>query len=234
MTRAVFLAGAALAGIVSAQSVDEIVARAIAARGGAERLRSLRSQRLTGTIAFANETPAAFSVEILRPGSIREELGTGTNRIIRVTDGESGWIQIGSASPAPLATEDVRSMSAAADLEGPLLDYARKGHSIELFGQAQVGGRDAHKVLVRLKDRPLRTVYIDTESFLEIKWESTTLRDGREFLVESLFTDYRRVNGIMCAFRILSITAGTRIRQTLVLDRIEINPAIDASRFSQP
>ena len=233
MIRSAVLCALAL-GSLCAQSADEIVARAITARGGAGRLRSLRSQRLTGTIAFATETPAPFTVEIVSPRSIREELGAGTNRIIRVTDGESGWIKIGNSESTPLAPEDVRSMSAGADLEGPLLDYARKGHSIELFGQAKVGGRDAFKLVVRLKGGPLRTVYIDTESFLELKWESTVVRDGREYLVESLFTDYRRVKGVMCAFRILSVTTGTPIRQALVFDQIEINPPIDPARFGQP
>jgi len=217
-----------------AQTVDQIVSKAIAARGGAERIRALRSQRLTGAMTFATEPPAAFIVEIKRPGRIREELGSGANRIIRVTDGETGWIKIGNQESAALSVDDIRALSASADLEGPLLDHKLKGNSVEAFGEGKVGELDAFKLVVRMKDVSLRTVYIHTESYLELKWESTVIREGREFLVESHFSDYRNVNGLKCAFRIRSSTAGTPIRQSIVFDRIEVNPTLEEDRFTRP
>ena len=54
---------------VRAQSVDEIVARALAARGGADRIRALRSQRLTGSISFGAEDGSPLQVEMKRPCS---------------------------------------------------------------------------------------------------------------------------------------------------------------------
>jgi len=41
---------AVLGGIVSAETVDEVVAKNLAARGGLEAIRALRSVRLTGTV----------------------------------------------------------------------------------------------------------------------------------------------------------------------------------------
>ena len=52
--------------------------------------------------------------------------------------------------------------------------------------------------------------------------------------MESLFHDYRDVDGIKCAYRIDSNTLGTPIKQKIVFERIEINPPIADTRFTNP
>jgi hypothetical protein len=75
-----------------AQSVDDVVAKAIVARGGIKRIKALNSQRLSGTISLAGGSAGPFVVEMKRPGLIRESVTLGGKSMIRTTDGDVGWV----------------------------------------------------------------------------------------------------------------------------------------------
>ena len=87
-----------------AQSVDDVVAKAIVARGGIKKIKSLNSQRLTGRISFSSGEGGPFSVEMQRPGKMRERLTLNGKIIIRTTNGKAGWIVNGDSDPARLQT----------------------------------------------------------------------------------------------------------------------------------
>jgi hypothetical protein len=216
-----------------AQDVDQIVARVLMVRGGEAKIRAIRTERLTGRIALGGET-GTLRVEIARPSSIREEFISGPDAVARPTDGQTGWVRIGDGEVKPLLAEDVRTMIASADLDGPLLDYKAKGTRIEYAGLADVDGGKAFKLIVHLKDGTTRTDYINNQTYLEVKWEGTLQTGGKLYSVESYFRDYREVDGIQCAFRIESNTLGTPVKQKLMFDRIEINPPIPPERFKKP
>jgi hypothetical protein len=77
---------------VLAQSVDDLVSKAIAARGGVKRIKSINSQRLTGKISLRGGASGPFVVEMKRPGMMRETVTLGDKSMIRITDGVTGWV----------------------------------------------------------------------------------------------------------------------------------------------
>src|SRR5271165_1226587 len=78
--------------VMLSQSVDEVVAKAINARGGIKRIKSLNTQRLTGTISLSGGSAGPFVVEMKRPGMMREMVTVGGKFMIRTTDGLSGYV----------------------------------------------------------------------------------------------------------------------------------------------
>lgn len=219
---------------LSGQRVDEIVDRAVAARGGAAKIRAIKTQRLSGRISFASDSPNAFSVEIRRGGSIREEFVAAGAKLIRVSDGKTGWVRVGQDAPVPIQAADLKSLAGSADIDGLLIDYKEKGTQIAYAGIVEIEGQKNYKLVITPKDGPGRTDYIDTRTYFETKWEGTISANGKELQVESFFRDYRDVDGIKIAFHIDSNTLGTNINQKIVFDRIEINPQIDDERFTTP
>jgi hypothetical protein len=210
-----------------AQSVDDIVAKAIVARGGVKRIKSLHSQRLTGRISLNKGESGPFAVEMKRPGMMRETLTLGDKSMIRTTDGIVGWA-VGSLrdlmEPKQVSAEELRNLAGSADFEGPLVDYKEKGNKIELAGKEKIGKRMAYKLVISMKNGENRLDFIDSKSHLEVKWQG--LVDGNMF--ESYFRDYREVKGLMYAFEIESKN------QKIVLDKVEVNPKLDDARFSKP
>ena len=240
MTRIVVLLAAGLALAVAAshaQTVDEIVARNLAARGGVQRLHAMQTQRLIGRIAFGADSAMPFVVEIKRPGKMRNEILMQGQIVIQTTGGASGWTVnplSGSSGVRPLSPDELHNMAGGADIEGPLVDYASKGNRVELMGKVQVEGKDAWKLRVTLADGDVRYDYVDAESYLETKWEGTVRNNGREIGVESWFRDYRPVNGVMISWLIDSDTPGTAYTQKIVFDSVTVDQPIDDTRFDRP
>lgn len=209
-----------IAALMLTQSVDAIVSKAIAARGGMKRIKSLNSQRLSGRISLAGGT-GAFIVEMKRPGMARETVTIGDKSMIRITDGVLGWV-VGSLrnlnEPQQLSPEELHNLNA--DLEGPLVDYKAKGNRIELIGKEKIGKRKAYKLVISMKNGDNRIDFIDAKSYLELEWKGLTF--------ESYFRDYREVKGLMYPFE---IDSGS---QKIMLDKVEVNPKLDDARFQKP
>jgi hypothetical protein len=213
--------------LMLAQSVDDVVAKAIEARGGIKKIKALNSQRLTGTIAIAGGSAGPFVVEMKRPGMMRESVTLGAKSMIRTTNGEVGWV-VGSLRdvlvPQQVTPEELHNLAGSADFEGPLVNYKEKGHRIELAGKEKIGKRLAYKLVIYMKNEENRIDFIDCKSYLEVKWQG--LVSGNLF--ESYFKDYRPVKGLMYAFE---IDSG---QQKIVLQTVDVNPKLDAARFEKP
>ena len=219
-----------------AQSVDDIVSKAIAARGGMEKLKSVQTQRLTGTLAIRDNPPAPFMVEMKRGGKMRQEATIQGQSDLRVTDGTTGWKvnAENGGNPQPLSPGELKNMAGGADIDGPLVDYQAKGNKIELEGKEKVDGSDAYKLKITQKDGQVRYDYVDATSYLEVKWQGEIDGGDRKYVAESFFKDYRPVNGVMYHYRIDSDTLGTPYTQKLVFDKIEVNLPLDDALFGKP
>ena len=228
---------AAVSGVLPAQTVDGIIARNLAARGGADRLRAMQTQRLVGHISFGSDTAMPFVVEIKRPGRLRNEIVVDQQTIIRAIEGDAGWAfnpLAGDSGPRPLTADELRNMADDADLEGPLLDYIAKGNLIELMGKDPVEGRPAWKLKVTLRSGDVQYDYLDAESWLEVKWEGSVRNAGRPQAIETIFRDYRPVNGVMVPWLMDSSTPGTAYTQRIVFDSVAVDQPIDDARFAEP
>jgi outer membrane lipoprotein-sorting protein len=156
---------------------------------------------------------------------------------VQAYDGKTGW-QImpfqGKKDPEATGEDDTKALAEQADIDGPLVDYKAKGNKVELLGKEPVEGTDAYKLKVTLKNGEVRTISLDADSFLEIKVESKrTIRDT-EREAESTLGDYKEVEGMMMPFSVESGMKGAPQKQKITIEKIEINPAIDDSRFKMP
>jgi outer membrane lipoprotein-sorting protein len=234
-TIALILLTAILSLIAVAQTADEVIAKSVSARGGMDKLKAVQSQRLTGQIAFGSEAQGTLTVEMKRPGKVREELTINGETLIRTSDGKAGWVInpfAGKNEAVPLGADEMGNMAQKADFDRPIVDYKAKGNQVEQMGKEKVEGKDAYKLKVTLKDGQVRYDYLDCDSYLEVKWEGKLTVQGKEFEAESYYRDYKPVQGVMYPFLIDSNSGDTK--QTITFDKIEINPALDDARFGKP
>ncbi len=220
----------------AAITVDEIISKNLKARGGLASIKSLRGQKIAGHISLG-DAEGPFRVEMRKPGKIREELELNGRLIVRTLSGGAGWVfnpLRDMVEPAKLDADDVRNMTTSADMEGPLVDYKIKGNLIKFAGTVNIEGRDAYKLVVMERNGRIRNDYIDCETFLVVKWEGKLTEDGKEYTMESYFRDYRMVDGLAFAFLINSLTVETQLKQRIVIESIELNPASDEAIFGKP
>jgi hypothetical protein len=224
--------------LASAQTADEIVNKVLAARGGVARIKAVHSQRISGTINFGPGADGPFLVELERPGKMHIEATIQGQTLIRSYDGKStGWILnpfTENKGVQPMSAEDISNISDESDFDGPLVDYKQKGNLIALVGKEDVDGKPAYRLKLTNKKGEMRSYLFDAESFRLIKWEGTRQVGDKDVAWESVFRDYREVNGLQFAFEIDSDAPGTGQAQKIIADRIEVDPQIDESHFGKP
>ena len=220
------------------QTVDEIVAKVLTARGGLEKAKAVQAERITGTIYFNPELYGPFLAEFKRPGKMHNEVSIQNKPVIRSFNGKDvGWVInpfVGKDTPEQMSAQDVKDAVNEADFDGPLVDAKAKGNTIELTGTGKVEGRDAYVLKVTHKDGQVSSYFFDTKTFLLVKWSGTDTLNGEAVTRETLFHDYRDIGGLKFAFELVSNTPGTDITQRIVVEKVELDPQIDESRFGKP
>jgi outer membrane lipoprotein-sorting protein len=229
---------AVLAMPAAAQTVDEIIAKNIEAHGGLAKLKALKSVRMTGRVAVGQGIEAPLTIEVVRPKSVRQEFTMQGMTLIQAYDGTTGW-QVnpftGSTDPQVMSPDELKEFEDQADIDGPLMDYKDKGSKVELTGKENVEGADCFKLMVTKKNGDVQYFYIDSESFLELKMEAKRKVRGTEMEVETSFGDYKDVgDGIILPHAFTMGAKGSPQRQNIIVEKIEINPEIDAARFKMP
>jgi Outer membrane lipoprotein-sorting protein len=221
---------------LGAQTVDEIIAKNVQARGGPEKLHAIKSLRMTAKYSQGGFR-AAFVQENKREDKVREEVILQGMAQVQAYDGHSAW-QInpfgGRKDPELMSQDDAKALILDADLEGPLVDYKQKGHTAELMGRDPVEGTDCYKIKLTLKNGDVRYYYLDADSYLEIKFETQTKVRGTVQYNDTMLGDYEQVDGVYFPFSIESAETGTEERARFTVEKIEPNVPLEDSRFSLP
>jgi len=220
-----------------AQTADDVINKAIAARGGMDKIKSVQALHMDGTISFGEDGEGKLTAEWKRPGKFRQELVMSGKTMLRITNGSEGWSLnpfAGDTAPRPLAAEEMSLIGEQADFDKPLVDYKAKGNSVEVMGKEQVEGKDAYKLKLTLKNGAVRYEYIDTGSYLETKWNGKIMNGDKEVEFNTMFRDYKTVDGLQFPFTIDTDTVGSDAKQKIVFDKIDVNPKLDDSQFEKP
>lgn len=219
------------------QTADDIVAKHVEARGGLEKLKAVQSVRMTGRITIGPEMEAPLVMELKRPNKMRLDITVQGMIGSQAYDGSTGWAFMpfaGQAGPEPLSPDELKLADEQADIDGPLVDYKAKGNQVELVGEESVDGTGTYKLKITLKDGEVRYYFLDTQSFLAIRTEGRRTVRGMEMDTVSSVGDYRDVDGIMFPFVVQNGARGRPERQTVTVEKVELNVPVDDARFTMP
>lgn len=234
----VFLLSLVVASAGWAQTADELITKNLTARGGAKKLRSIRTMKLTGTISFGDAT-SPIAVQVRRPSQIREDFKVQGNDVTRAYDGSTGWQseKAGDQTKAEALTagdaDNIREEAENA-IEGPLLDYARKGSKLEVLGRDKVDGKPVYKLKITTHMGTSITQFLDAASYLEIHEEIERTVDGKLLMIVEDVGDYRDVGGVKFAHRFISGTKENPRATTLQVEKMQLDVPIAASVFAMP
>jgi outer membrane lipoprotein-sorting protein len=233
MTTVSVLAVVLAAHPASAQTVDEIVARNYASKGGLEKWKSIQTQRLTGAVSTQG---IELGMVILgkRPNLGRQDLtidmGQGPMTMVNIFDGAKAWMinpMTGSDVPQEMGGPEGESVKDQSDFDGALIDYKAKGHTVELVGPATVGSKPAHHLKVTRQGQPAQHYYIDVETGVELKISTEA---GAGPAVDTEMSDYRLVDGVQVP-HLIRVMQGGMVQAELRITKVEFNVPIDDAMF---
>ena len=231
------LAGAiaVLAPSLHAQTVDEIIAKNIAAKGGAEKWHSLQTMKLTGTFASQGmEMPVTIVAK--RPNLMRQDMTIRDEHIVQAFDGTTAWMinpMMGSAGPREISGPQADLVKDQADFDGVLMDYKTKGYQVELVPPESPDDKSFYHLRVTKKNGQVQDFYLDAETGLDARSTTTLEQNGQQATVTSELSDYRDVDGIMVPFSMKQSLNGQTIGQ-LTVEKVEFNVPVDDSVFAPP
>jgi outer membrane lipoprotein-sorting protein len=228
-------------GMVSAMTLDEVIAGNLEAKGGEDAWKAVQTVRMKGTMRMAGGAAGAlelpFNIEFKRPGKVRLEFTMQGMTAIQAFDGETGWTVMpfmGKPDPETMADDQLKQLKDQAEFDGPFVDYKAKGNQIELLGTEEVDGTPAFKLKVTKPNGDVDTVYLDEEYLVEFRQESKREIQGNQVEVATVVGDYKEVDGLMFAHSMEMAFGGGEAQQVITINSIEVGVDIPDERFAMP
>lgn len=247
MRKVLHLAAAAAVALLSvtplaAQTVDELIAKNLQARGGEAKLRATTTMRLSGKVSVQGmELPMTVSAK--RPNMMRQEMQIQDKRVVTAFDGEKAWMinpMMGADAPQEVQGPQGDMTREQSDFDGPLMDYKSKGTTIELIkGDSPDGtekladGTKVYKLKITRKGGRVQHVYLDAESGIEVKTTNTIEQGGQTFNIETELADYRPEGGLMVPHSVRNVMNGQPLMQ-MTVEKVEFNVPIEDTFFKMP
>lgn len=212
---------------LKAQTADEIIARHIEARGGADKIRALQSM-VTHGVMNQGGVDVDMNFTYVHDKAYRVDFTAAGQSGYNVVTTKEGWFFnpfMGHTEPQAMEADQLKEAQAQLDMQGPLFDYKAKGNKVEYLGKESAQGAEFYKVKLTRASGSVVTYYFD-KNYLTAKTVSTAVVEGNEQEVITEYEDYRKTpEGYMIAYK--RINRGTEIN----LDKVEINSKVDESLF---
>ena len=221
---ALFLTGLAVGQCATAQTVDDIAKLNMDAMGGAEKIASLKTLKMEGTLNTQGVDVSITSTTAHLKG-IRvdiEVMGTSNYQVANTTE---GWVYMpvmGMSTAQKMDDDQFKAAQNQMDLQGFFLNYKEKGTIIELAGKDV----DAYKLNITYKNGIKKTVFIDVKTNRIIKSLGKTKINGEDTETETTMSDYKQnADGYWFPYSV------STIQGTTIYDKISTNVTVDEGVF---
>lgn len=221
-------------------TVDELIAKMIVAYGGEENLRKHKSSLTVIEADLEHQgVQAKGSIRARAPNMSASDmtftaLGKTIGSIVTYFDGSSGG-EILSFAPAETYSgkrlEDIRVGSDFYEM----LNWKNNYKTITVKRMGKVDTEDVYIVEKRSEKGTPVTDYISTQSFLLLRRDSVVVSEtsGVQLPVKQLFSDYRKVDGVMIPFKTVSNNVANGDIVVRVMD-VKFDVEIPDSVFRKP
>ena len=221
-------------------TVDQIIERNTQAMGGRAAIEAVNSLELDLHIV-----DPGFEVDgkyrAVRPGQMRIDVMAGGKHVYtEAFDGHRAWQWKGEGSAiqeeSPKATAALRH---GVELPGKLFglhELLQRGHRVDLAGRERIDGVDYYTLRMTFDDGYTTMLYVDPKT-----WLITRRRDVRPLhvdvdptptTIESLCSDFRKLDGVLFAFAGKDIDLATgKVLETTTVHSLKVNPQFKPAIF---
>ena len=215
-------------------TLESVLQRFTKAYGGFRDADALSSLSVEGTILQNGQT-FDFLMRKKRPHSMRYRLSNESNSIITGYDGSQGWVRTkinGEVSIDLLDQEARRKIRYQSRFDSPLFYHLQKRENqIELIERLTLDERSVLVLEVIEYDSEASRYYLDLETAHIVRVDHLGA-DG-ELSIQTLYRDYREVEGFPFAFEIETRVNG-ETKSLAKVNSIDVNPGILSFYFAKP
>lgn len=215
---------------VKAQTVDEVVDKHLEAIGGKAKWAELKSVRMESNLSVQGMDIPVITTRVHNVGQRVDISAMGMDGYI-INTMTAGWTYMpfmGQSAAEAMPEEQVKEGADELDLQGSLLNYKEKGHTVELLGKEDVDGTECFKIKLTTKSGKNRTLFVDTKNYYLIRTVAKATVMGQEQEISINYGDYKKTpEGYVFAHTI----GGAFGQGDMTVTKIEINKPIDEKVF---
>lgn len=179
-----------------------------------------------------------FQLDMKRPAKTRLEIPFQGDTAVQVFDGAQGWKlrpYLGRREVEAFSAQELKQALSQQPMDGLLIDHLAKGTAVALAGAELVEGRPNYRLKLTLRNGDVRQVWVDAQTFLESRVDSPArLWNGRMHPVYTYLRDYHPVQGLQIAHRLETAMEGVPGSESIYVEKVALNPALDDARFDRP
>jgi zinc protease len=207
-------------------TVEQVINKYIEAEGGKENLLKIKDQSLTltGTVQGMNIT---VTMSRKAPNKFYQLVDFSVGQQKTVFDGVRGKSS-SMGQEQEITGDQLEAIKIEATMNA-FLDYAKIGIKPELTGIETINGKDTYKVTLTSVSGKKSTQYYDIASGLLARQITTADTPQGSFTSTLDFDDYRPVEGVKIAYKMVQSTPMGSIELTTT--KAEINKGVDDSLF---
>ncbi len=228
-----------LAFLSFSENLNDILKKNYSTRGGIDKLKAIKTMfikaKMSSPMGGGNEIQ--MKMWFKKPSMIRTEIIFQGQKIVQAYDGKTVWGIIpflGTDKPIVLTGEQEKQVKQMVDsFEDPLIYYKEKGYKLEFLGTEDFEGTKVYKLKLTKKDGKIVYIYLDEETGIEIKAFTTVKKGNEEINVETIFSDYKEVQGLLFPFYIESKMGGKTVSQ-ITVETMKLNFPIKDEFFKMP
>ena len=216
-------------------TADELVAKYLTARGGMDKIKSVNTARISGTLS-AQGMDMPFTMTTKRPNRMRQEITMQGASMIQAFDGTTVWMvnpMMGSPEPRALEGPQADLIKNQAVFDGPLVGYKERGDTLEVVGPADVDGAKGWKVKLTRQNGQSMQIVLDADTGLERQYIATLEQNGLQQEVQTFMSDYQATDGLQVARTMRTMMNGQQV-VGLKFDTVEFNVPVEDAFFSMP
>jgi outer membrane lipoprotein-sorting protein len=213
----------------------EIIARAIKAHGGdnLEKFKGSIAKSKGKLLDLDYTTEIAFQY----PDRSRTVAESKMGKFVQVLNGDKGWVKYGELSRDCVKEEldEMREQINASQISRLTVLNDRE-YKLSPLGEDRVDDRPVIGVRVEHKGYRDINLYFDKETYLLLKMETRIkdpLRGGEEIAAETLYGDYKDVDGVMTAHKVTIKYDGKTFIESEITDMKYVEK-LDENIFERP
>jgi hypothetical protein len=222
-------------------SAAQIVEKNVAARGGLEAWRAVNTLTLAGQMDAGGKpnVQLPFVLNMKRPHKSRLEISIKDQAsAVQTFDGKQGWKlrpYLNREDAEPFTPSEAKAAAETAELDGPLVDYEKKGTKVELLGTEMVAGTKAYKLGLTQAGGQHFNLWVDATTFLEVKIDGSPRKlDSKVHKVAIFYRDFKTVNGLQIPMVLETVTEGVKDTRKMSFRTVAVNPPLDDKLFGKP
>lgn len=231
---ALLLAPASKAAAASPPEVRALIARVTEAYGGRKALERVRAYRVEGSVFSTMRHSDAPTIRVFaRPAQLKVLIDYASGAEARLVDGRKGWRNEAGGPLEPVTGPMYAAMvlqAARAGVPWVLYEHADEAAFTDSLTQGDVR---CVGLQLPLGEGLLLRAWIDPATHHVVRSQGLLEHGGMRTHFETVYADFRTVNGVTFAFREENFASGRQTGLTTIT-KVVVNPPLRADEFQPP